>query len=115
MKKLKDELEEYIGAFYNEAPKEAKYPYGVFGLRRLGTEDERQRFVLEVNVWDKSPYYSRAEAMMDEIEEKLDGCLSLSDDTLFYCYIGAREPVEDKDKSIKRIREQFELYCYERR
>lgn len=115
MRKLREELEEYITSYYNEAPEDAAYPYSVFSLRRIGTEDERQRYILEINVWDRNQYYSRADEMMDKMEEKLDGCLSLSDDTLFYCYKGEREPVTDKDKSIKRIREQFELYCYERR
>lgn len=114
MQKLKEELEEYLGAYYEDAPEEAEYPYKVFLLKRISQDDERQRLILEINVWDQHKYYSRAESMMDSIEKKLNGCIRLSDDTLYYCYNGNREPIKDPDKSIKRIREQFELYCYER-
>lgn len=111
---LKDELEEYLGAYYMEAPEHAKYPYAVFELNRLSENDERQAIILEINVWDKHKYYSRAEEMMDTIEGLLHGTYELSNSDIFYCYNGARQPIPDDDKQIKRIREQFELYYYER-
>lgn len=114
MRLLKDELEEYLGAYYMEAPEDAKYPYAVFELNRLSEDYDRQSYLLEINVWDEHKYYSRAEATMDEIEQKLNGCFELSDNNLFYVFNGNRQPIPDDDKRIKRIREQFELYLYER-
>lgn len=111
---LKDELEEYLGAYYVEAPEDAEYPYVVFELNRLSEDYDRQAYLLEVNVWDKHKYYSRAEAKMDELEGILNGCYELSTKDLFYVFNGQRQVVPDDDKQIKRVREQFELYLYER-
>ena len=111
---LKDELEDYLGAYYMEAPEGATYPYAVFELNRLSENDERQAILLEINVWDKHRYYSRAEEMMDTIEKNLHGYGQLSNDDIFYCFNGSRQAIPDEDKQIKRIREQFELYYYER-
>lgn len=111
---LKDELEDYLGAYYLEAPENAQYPYAVFELTRLTEDYERQAIILEINVWDKHKYYSRAEEMMDTIEGLLHGTYELSNSDIFYVFNGARQNVPDDDKQIKRIREQFELYYYER-
>ncbi|MBQ0112229.1 MAG: hypothetical protein KBT03_03775 [Bacteroidales bacterium] len=114
MRKLKDELELYLGAYYSEAPVDATYPYNVFDIEVTSKNDNKYNAILEVNVWDKNKYYSRAEAEADKIEHLLDGAISLSDDVLFYCFDGSRQHVLDEDKQIKRIRMQFELYFYER-
>ena len=114
MRLLKDELEEYLGAYYMEAPQDAQYPYAVFELRRMSEDYERQSIILEINVWDSHRYYSRAEEMMDTIEKNLHGYFQLSNNDIFYVFNGNRQNVPDDDKDIKRIREQFELYYYER-
>ena len=114
MRLLKDELEDYLGAYYMEAPESATYPYAVFELRRMVEDYERQSIILEVNVWDKHRYYSRAEEMMDTIEGLLHGTYELSNNDIFYVFNGNRQNIPDDDKDIKRIREQFELYYYER-
>lgn len=114
MRELKDELELFLGAYYSEAPEGAAYPYAVFDVNVLSVDDARNSCTLEINVWDKGAYYSRAEQMADDIEKKVDGEISLSDDLLFYAYKGSREHILDEDKQIKRIRMQFELYFYER-
>lgn len=115
MLKLEKELEKVIGAYYEEAPKEIEYPYAVFSLKRISVEDHRQSYILEINVWDRNRYYSRAEEMMDSLEKKLDKSIDLNDILMAYFYGGARQNIPDKDKEIKHIREQFEMYVYERR
>ena len=62
---LKGELEALTGAYYEEAPEDAAYPYMVFSARRLTEDAGQQVYTLEVNAWDQHPYYSRAEGMMD--------------------------------------------------
>lgn len=111
---LKKELEQLTGAFYEEAPKEIQYPYAVFSVRRSGETDERQIYILEINVWDQYQYYSRAESIMDELECKLHRCNHLTDRSLIRIFRGQRQNVPDPDKEIKRVREQFEMYVYER-
>lgn len=114
MRKLKDELELYLGAYYSEAPKNAAYPYSVFDVDIISKEGERYSAILEINIWDKNEYYSRAEEEADRMERLVDGEVSLSDDVLFYCYTDSRQHVLDDDKQIKRIRMQFSLFFYER-
>ena len=112
---LKEELESLIGAFYEEAPKEAAYPYKVFSTKRLSESDGRQQYNLEINVWDQHHYYSRAESIMDELEQKLHRCNHLTDKFLIRIFKGQRENVPDPDKTIKRVRAQFEMQVYERK
>lgn len=111
---LKEELESLTGAFYEEAPKEATYPYKVFSAKRISESGGRQQYILEINVWDQHNYYSRAESMMDELEQKLHRCNHLTDKFLIRIFKGQRENVPDPDKTIKRVRAQFEMQVYER-
>lgn len=111
---LKKELENLTGAFCEEAPKDAVYPYSVFSARRLSESDGRMNYVLEINVWDQHNHYSRAESVMDELEQKLHRCNHITNDYLIRIFKGSRENVSDSDKTIKRVREQFEMHVYQR-
>ena len=111
--KLKKELESLTGAFCEEAPADASYPYSVFSARRLSESDGRMNYILEINVWDQHNYYSRAESMMDELEQKLHRCNHVTNDFLVRIFKGQRQNVPDTDKTIKRVREQFEMHVYQ--
>lgn len=112
--KLNKELERITGAFNEEAPEDAAYPYAVFSARRISESDRKQIYSLEINVWDQNAYYSRAESMMDELEQKLNRCNQMTDLFLIRIFEGQRQNVPDPDKTIKRVREQFEMHVYER-
>ena len=111
---LKKELENLTGAFCEEAPEEATYPYSVFSARRLSDSDGRMSYVLEINVWDQHKHYSRAESVMDALEQKLHRCNHITDDYLIRIFKGQRQNVLDADRTIKRVREQFEMHVYQR-
>lgn len=111
---LNKELEQLTGAFCEEAPQDISYPYAVFNARRLNETDEIQTYSLEINVWDRHQYYSRADKMMDNLERKLNKCNHLTDRYLIRIFRGPRQNVPDQDKDLKRVREQFEMYVYER-
>lgn len=111
---LRKELEQLTDAFCEEAPEDASYPYKVFSAKRVNETDGRQAYSLEINVWDRHQYYSRAESLMDELEHKLHRCNYLTDRYLIRIFQGQRQNVPDQDKEIKRVREQFEMYVYER-
>ena len=112
--KLNKELERITGAFSDDATEKAVYPYAVFSARRISESDEKQIYNLEINVWDQHTYYSRAESMMDELEEKLHRCNEMTELFLIRIFKGQRQNVTDPDKTIKRVREQFEMHVYER-
>lgn len=110
---LRKEMESLTGAYYEEAPEDAAYPYAVFSLRRLGDGEGKQTCSLEVNIWDQHPYYSRAEDMMDALEERLHRCsLNTGEGFLVRIFKGARQNVPDPDRTIRRVREIFEAQIY---
>lgn len=113
MEGLGKALEDLTGAYREEAPEDAAYPYLVFSARRLTEEGGGQVYALEVSAWDQHPYYSRAEGMMDMLERKLHRCNYMAGGRLIRIFKGARQNVPDSDRTIKRVREQFEMHVYE--
>lgn len=111
---LKEVLEKLTGAYYEEAPQNAKYPYGVFSAQWISESDGKQNYILEVNVWDQHEYYSRAESMMNDLEKRLHRCNYMTDKFLIRIFRGRRQNVPDPDRTIKRVREQFELQVFEK-
>lgn len=109
---LKRELETLTGAYYEEAPEGKGYPYAVFLVQRLSDDQGKQGYSLEINVWDQSEYYSQAEGMMDALEEKLHRCNHMTDKFLIRIFRGSRQNVPDPDRTIKRVREQFEMQVF---
>ena len=115
MSNLNKDLEEILEAFCEEAPGDASYPYKVFSAKRISEEDGKSTYVLEVNVWDQGRFYSRAENIMSALEQQLHRFSYMTDDFLITFYKGQRQNVTDSDKSLKRVREQFEMYVWERK
>lgn len=107
-------LKEITGAYFEEAPKQASYPYKVFSMRRIGAAGARQVYLLEMNVWDQDEYYSRAEILMDELEKKLHRNSFMTERCLIRIFKGDRRNIQDPDKTIKRVYEQFEMHVYEK-
>lgn len=108
-RKLRKVLEELTGAYYEEAQKNAKYPYAVFSMQRLGDEEGTEKYVLEINVWDQHFHYSRAEEMMDNIEKTLHRGIFCTDDFIIRIFKDQRKNIPDSDKTLNRIRAQFEM------
>lgn len=100
---------------YKRADKNMLYPYLVYEARRLSSENGIDKYVLEVNAWDKKETEARIAAMMDQLERHIDGLKKYDKNTALIIHKGPREGIDDEDKSIKRIREQFELVVCEGR
>lgn len=100
-------------AFCDEADDREPYPYSVFELKT--TSDMPVIGTLEVNVWDSSKTYSRANDVMDKIEKKVKEELFNNEKFIIRIYPGQRQSVKDPDNTIKRIREQFDIRIAERK
>jgi len=74
----------------------------------------KQIYVLEVNIWDQGQYYSKAEAMMDELEKKLHRNSYMTEGYLIRIFKGKRQNIPDPDRTLKRVQEQFEMHVYEK-
>ena len=70
--------------------------------------------MLEVNVWDQNQYYTRADALMDELEKKLHRSSFMAEGYLIRTLRGKRQHIPDPDKTLKRVQEQFEMHIYEK-
>lgn len=101
---------------FRDIPDSSQFPYIVYDLRRLTADSETEsgQYVFEVNVWGR--------ATSTEVSDILDGVESIfhrfqwiDENCEITVYPGQRQFVDDEDKIIKRIREQFEMHCFIRR
>lgn len=102
-----------INAVGNEATNELKYPYAVVTMSRLNRNDNISLWSLEVNVWDKHKYYSRAETISDSIDKLLDFARLKSGDNLICIFESQKNNLKDTDPAIKRVNMRFDMNIYE--
>lgn len=113
-KHIKAILDEYATSYYVNASDKAIYPYLCYEMRVINSEDNKSSYILEINAWSKENTVVIDE-IMDAVEKKLNFYKHVDENLLISTYKGQnREFVEDNDKTIKRIREQFEMQVYER-
>lgn len=102
-------LNEIVDVYSEEADEDANYPYAVTEISLVSPEVVN-RYELEINVWDKYKTMSRANILMDKIEEKLDReVIRKENSTLYFARGNTRGKVADEDKTIKRVRALFIL------
>lgn len=102
-----------ITAIDNEAAADNTYPYAVITSSRLNTNDSISSWTLEVNVWDKNKFYSRAETIADKIDKLLDFTQLKSGKNLICLFKAQKSNIADSDPAIKRVRIQFDMKIYE--
>ena len=102
-----------INAVGNEATNELEYPYAVVTMSRLNRNDNISLWSLEVNVWDKHKYYSRAETISDNIDKLLDFARLKSGDNLICIFESQKNNLKDTDPAIKRENMRFDMNIYE--
>lgn len=107
-------LKNTIPTYPDEAPESAVYPYAVVSGRRLTVEDNISNWIMEINVWDKNKYNSRAEAKADAIEKVLDYFkMPLTSGSLARFFKANRDEILDTDETIKRVKVDFSTTIYE--
>lgn len=102
-----------INAVGNEATNELEYPYAVVTMSRLNKNDNISLWSLEVNVWDKHKYYSRAETISDNIDKLLDFARLKSGENLICIFESQKNNLKDTDPAIKRVNMRFDMNIYE--
>lgn len=102
-----------INAVGNEATNELEYPYAVVTMSRLNRNDNISLWSLEVNVWDKHKYYSRAETISDNIDKLLDFARLKSGENLICIFESQKNNLKDTDPAIKRVNMRFDMNIYE--
>lgn len=102
-----------INAVGNEATNELEYPYAVVTMSGLNRNDNISLWSLEVNVWDKHKYYSRAETISDNIDKLLDFARLKSGDNLICIFESQKNNLKDTDPAIKRVNMRFDMNIYE--
>ena len=102
-----------INAVGNEATNELEYPYAVVTMSRLNRNDNISLWSLEVNVWDKHKYYSRAETISDNIDKLLDFAQLKSGENLICIFESQKNNLKDTDPAIKRVNMRFDMNIYE--
>lgn len=102
-----------INAVGNEATNELEYPYTVVTMSRLNKNDNISLWSLEVNVWDKHKYYSRAETISDNIDKLLDFARLKSGENLICIFESQKNNLKDTDPAIKRVNMRFDMNIYE--
>ena len=112
-KQLKAELIKIASSVnYRKRPLPIKYPYVMYELRELSTEDGKTKCNLEVNVVSKDP--AEAVDLADKVQDLFDGYSFLDDHCAFEAYRQQRNIIEEEDKAIERIRLLFELNYHKR-
>ena len=102
-----------INAVGNEATNELEYPYAVVTMSRLNRNDNISLWSLEVNVWDKHKYYSRAETISDNTDKLLDFARLKSGENLICIFESQKNNLKDTDPAIKRVNMRFDMNIYE--
>lgn len=99
--------------YHRNAPKDAAFPYKTYSLTSVAFLDSaRDDFELEVDIWDRSADYKRAEEIADQVEELLN-VANLPQDEIFPTFFREnRYEVDDPDKTLQHIQLRFLVQLY---
>jgi hypothetical protein len=97
-------------AYYQAAPKSATFPYLVYDLPNSTDDGVMERFVLEVDGWDKSKDTTVIETLMDSVDKELHRkTVILADAISATFYRENRIPLRDDDPQICRRKYVYQV------
>jgi hypothetical protein len=109
-KQLRKKISEVVtNNYYDQAPDNATYPYGVYDLAELNHYDGLTIMELETNLYDYGTSTSRIEELADNLQDTLNEYFFINHLIQFTCYRGMRQKIEEDDKQLIRRRLTFEL------
>lgn len=99
--------------YHRHAPKDAAFPYKTYSLTSVAFPDSaRDDFELEVDIWDRSADYKRAEELADQVEELLNAANLPADGILPTFFRENRYTLDDPDKTLQHIQLRFLVQLY---
>ena len=99
--------------YHRNAPKGAAFPYKTYSLTSVAFQDSaRDDFELEVDIWDRSDDYKRAEELADQVEELLNVANLPGGGILPTFFRESRYTLDDPDKTLQHIQLRFLVQLY---
>jgi hypothetical protein len=97
-------------AYYQAAPDNAAFPYLVFDLPNSTDDGAMERFILEVDGWDKSKDTIAIETLMDSVDKELHRkTVILADAISATFYRENRIPLRDDDPKLCRRKYVYQV------
>lgn len=102
------------GTYHKVAPKDATYPYKTYTLSSVAFPDSnRDDFMLEFDIWDRSPDPKRIEEIADQVEQLFNNVNLPQENILPTFFRESRQPLDDPDKTLQHIQLRFSVQLYE--
>jgi hypothetical protein len=98
--------------YLEQAPAKTPFPYVVFNLPNSDEAEFREDFVLEVDVWDKSPDTTALETLTVSIDQALSRLKHLDTNFQASFYRVSRLMLPDDDPTIRRRQLRYQVKAY---
>lgn len=100
------------GTYHKEAPRDAAYPYKTYTLKNVSFTDERDDYILYVDLWHRGDF-KVIEESADQIEALFKNA-NLPQPTILPTFFReSRYNLEDPDKTLNHIQLRFSVQLYE--
>lgn len=114
-KQIVSELKHFCSeVYYRSASDSAQFPYCVYDLSVVYSDSALERFSFDLDLWDRSENGSAeaVEDMADSIVKHFNLLNDAKDGNYPTFFLANRNPIDDPDKHIQRVRITFEIQNY---
>jgi len=95
---------------YQNASKDATFPYIVYDFPNSFTEGEQEIFNLDVDIWDNRDDTTELETIASNVWKAFNRYRYLDENIQFSIYRDSRlPPLDEKEKNIKRRKINYDL------
>lgn len=98
--------------YFVDAPEDETFPYVVYNLPTSTEAENREDFMLEVDIWDKAKDTTAIETLTQSIDTLLNREHAVNSKVLVNLYRVNRLVLTDDDKSIKRRQLTYQAKTY---
>ena len=100
--------------YFHVAPSTAVMPYVVYDFPNSFTQEEQERFVMDIDVWDDSTDTTALETLAETIWNTLHKHHHIDNDIQFSINRQTRFTMVDDDPRIRRRKQTYEIRYYDR-